>query len=161
MSQPTVPTEPASEVTRTRSRGVVLRLRLVAPGRGRASGTFAAVGVVSCHGTAVAGWVVPAQPAADESATTFVEGAVDLHSPVGLLVTNVVAAAHPVPGTGVLIGGGTWTLSRATGAYDGLRAGGTAIVIVAYEPAGTATVELVLEGRCLGEFPGDRPVSGL
>ena len=129
-------------------RGVVIRLRLVAPGVGRASGTFSAVGAVSGQGTASTDWVVPPAPSEDMGAApVLVEGDVRMRSPAGQLVAAIGASAHLVPATGVLTGGGTWTLAEATGVYDGLRASGSVTLVAAYESVGTAILDLVLVGR--------------
>jgi hypothetical protein len=126
--------------------GVVLRLRLVAPGGGRASGSFEAAGAVSGGGTAVTDAFVPSRPG-ESAVALLVEGAVRLQTAGGELVTGISTAVRPVPGAGTLSGGGTWTLSHASGEFDGLRAAGTLTVVITYDTSGTAVLELVLTGR--------------
>jgi hypothetical protein len=127
--------------------GLVMRLRLVAPGPGRASGTFDAVGAVTAGGTVVTDSFVPSQPEGGSGGPVIVEGAVRMSAPAGELVATIATVVRVVPGTGVSSGGGTWTLTQSTGAYDGLRAAGTMTIVVAYDAAGAGALELVLTGR--------------
>lgn len=129
-----------------RAQGVVIRLRLVAPSSGRASGTFTAAGAVSGQGTAVTDPFVPRE-AANGGAPMRIEGAVRLSAPDGDIVITITTVTRPVPDTHVHTGGGVWTLTSATGAYDGLRATGTLTLVLVYDEAGASTLELVLVGR--------------
>jgi hypothetical protein len=128
--------------------GVVITQRLVAPGPGRASGTFSAMGAVSGQGTAVTEGFVPGPtPAEGAAPPSLLEGAIRLIAGSGEVVVTIRSVLRPVPDTGVLTGGGTWNVSRASGEYDGLRAGGTLTMVVAYDETGAATLDLVLTGR--------------
>lgn len=138
--------------------GIVLRLRLVAPGPGRASGTFDAVGAVSGGGTAVTDSFVPSPPLG-VAAPVLVDGAIRMNATGGELVATIATVVRPVPGTGVCSGGGTWTLTRAAGAFDGLRAAGTMTLVVTYDDAGTATLDLVLTGRVVDADGAGAPSS--
>ena len=158
-SRVTTPDAEDEETGEVSAEGVVIRQRLVAPGPGRASGTFIAVGAVSAQGTAVTDSFVPARP---ERAVPpiLVEGDVRLSAPTGEIVLTVKTVLRLVPDTGVLTGGGTWNVTRAGGDYDGLRANGSMTLIVDYDAAGAATLDLVLTGRLPSRsHGGERRVS--
>ena len=126
--------------------GVVITQRLVAPEPGRASGTFSAVGAIEGQGTVVTDAFVPArlEPGAPP---TLVEGAVRLIGASGEIFLTIRTVLRPVPDTGVLTGGGTWNVTHGSGNYDGLRAAGTLTLVVVYDAAGAATLDVVLTGR--------------
>lgn len=128
-----------------RAQGVVIRLRLVAPASGRASGTFTSAGAVSGQGTAVTDPFVPRE--ATDGGLAKLEGAVRLSAPDGDIVIAITTVTRPVPDTHFHTGGGVWTLSSGAGGYDGLRATGTLTLVLVYDDAGAATLELVLVGR--------------
>jgi hypothetical protein len=82
-----------------------------------------------------------------EAPPTLVEGAIRLISPAGEIVLTIRTVLRPVPDTGVLTGGGTWNVTHGSGEHDGLRAAGTLTLVVVYDAAGAATLDLVLTGR--------------
>jgi hypothetical protein len=126
--------------------GVMITLRLVAPAPGRASGTFDSVGALAARGTVVTDAFVPAAPAPG-TPPALVEGVMRLLAHGGEVLVSVQTVLRPVPGTGVLSGGGSWNVTEASGDHDGLRAGGTLTLVAVYDAAGTATVDVVLTGR--------------
>jgi hypothetical protein len=145
-SRSTTPDAEDEETGEASAEGVVIRQRLVAPAPGRASGTFTAVGAVSAQGTAVTDAFVPARPHGPV-APSLVDGSVRLSAPAGEIVLTISTVLRLVPDTGVLTGGGTWNVTRADGDYDGLRANGSLTLVVVYDAAGSATLDLVLTGR--------------
>ena len=139
------------------AKGVVITQRLVAPEPGRASGTWSAVGAISGQGTAVTDAFVPA-PLPVGAPPTLIDGAIRLIAPVGEIVLTIRTVLRPVPDTGVLTGGGTWNVTRASGDHDGLRAAGTLTLVVVHDAGGAATLDLVLTGR-VPAASGERGVS--
>jgi hypothetical protein len=147
----------------TAAEGVVVTQRLVATGTGPASGTFSAVGALAASGTVVAGpWASLARPS--EGVATLIEGTERLVTAAGEITISLRASLRPVPGTGMLTGGGTWNIAAASGEYDGARAAATLTVTATVDEAGTAILDLVLSGRTprtpIPATPRERPVSG-
>jgi hypothetical protein len=126
--------------------GVVITERVVATSPGSASGTFNAVGAISGTGTVVTGaWAWLAGH--DTTEPFLVEGSQRLVTPGGELWIELRASVRPVPGTGVLTGGGSWNVRAANGEFDGTRAAGTLTISATLEDAGATTLELMLTGR--------------
>jgi hypothetical protein len=126
--------------------GVVITERLVATSPGSASGTFSAAGAITGTGTVVTGawaWL----PGRDTTEPFVVEGSERLVTAGGELWIELRASFRPVPGTGVLTGGGSWNVRAASGEFDGARAAGTLTVSATLDEAGAATLELMLTGR--------------
>ena len=65
----------------------------------------------------------------------------------GAMLPTNYRKLHPVPGTGVLIGGGTWHVASGSGEFDGARAAGTLTVKAVREDGGSTTLDLILTGR--------------
>lgn len=143
----------------TAAGGVVVTQRLVATHPGSASGTFNAVGALAGSGAVAAGaWASLAGQG--ESVSVLLEGTERLVTGSGEITIWLRASLRPVPGTGMLTGGGTWNIAAATGVYDGARAAGT-LTVTATLDAGTTTLDLVLSGRTPGTPGPHRRVSAL
>lgn len=136
------------------SHGVVIKQQLIALGAGRATGTYRAIGAIDGVGKASSDTLVPPAPPAGRPVR--LEGEVVLCAPTGRLVIAICAVTRVVPETGVLTGGGTWTLRDASGTFDGLRASGASTMLVVYDPDGTVSVDVVLTGHVVAE-PGLPP----
>lgn len=132
--------------TEMAAEGVVVTERLVATGPGSASGTFSAVGALAGSGAVSAGaWASLA--GRGEGVAVLLEGTQRLSTGSGEITIWLRASLRPVPGTGMLTGGGTWNIAAASGVYDGARAAGTLTVTATIDSAATTTLDLVLSGR--------------
>ena len=126
--------------------GVVITERIVSTAPGSAAGTFSAVGAILGTGTAVAeglGWLGPQA----EGAGPPVRGSECLVTAGGAVRIELTVSLHPVPGTCVLIGGGTWHVASGSGEFDGTRAAGTLTVKAVREEGGSMALDLILTGR--------------
>jgi hypothetical protein len=126
--------------------GVVITERIVSTAPGSAAGTFSAVGAISGRGTAIAEGL-DRLAALREGAPLVIEAGERLVTPTGEIRIELCVSVRPVPGTGVLTGGGTWHVASGSGTYDGTRAAGTLTVKAVREDDGSTAVDLVLVGR--------------
>jgi hypothetical protein len=136
---------------RAEADGVVITERIVSTTPGSAAGTFSAVGAISSSGTAIAHGLdqLALQSAlpARGGAPLVVEAGERLVTPTGEIRIDLCVSLRPVPGTGVLTGGGTWYVASGSGSFDGARAAGTLTVKAVHEEDGSTAVDLVLVGR--------------
>ena len=130
--------------------GVVITERIVSTTPGAAAGTFSAVGAISGSGTAIAhglGQLGLERVASPGGGPVVVEAGERLVTATGEIRIELCVSLRPVPGTGVLTGGGTWHVASGSGSFDGTRAAGTLTVKAVQEDDGSTAVDLVLVGR--------------